>query len=208
MFPLPRIDTTLDQLSGSSYFTALDLMSGYWQVGIKEGDAEKTAFSTVNNLYQFNVMPFGAVNAPSIFQRLMNLVLSNVSNVLVYLDDVIIYSKTWEQHIQQLENVLQRFIDHSLVVKLSKCNFAKRKVTYLGQVVSEAGVQPDQTKIQAVVDYPTPQSSKDVRAFLGLSGIIVVLLTILLILHLHLLHYYVKTLDGNGMLNVKNHFSN
>jgi hypothetical protein len=145
-------------------------MSGYWQVSIQEQDREKTAFSTSNGLYHFTVMPFGLVNAPSVFQRLMNLVLANVPNVLVYIDDVIIYSTTWETHLQQLETVLQRLEEARLVIKLSKCTFASPSVTYLGHIISKNGIQPDPTKLTAIKNYPIPANSKDVRAFMGLSN--------------------------------------
>ena len=124
-YPLPCIDDTLQSLSGSKWFSTIDLLSGYWQVDIAENDREKTAFITYDGLFEFNVMPFGLCNAPATFQRLMNLALSGMlwSECLVYLDDIIIFGRTFEEHLSHLASVLARLREVNLKAKLSKCNF-------------------------------------------------------------------------------------
>ena len=143
--PLPRIDDALDTLSGSKWFSTLDLASGYWQVEMDPADKEKTAFITPFGLHQFRVMPFGLTNAPSTFQRLMSMVLAGLSWVtcLVYLDDIIIFSRTVEEHLQRLTEVLQRLKEAGLKIKPSKCHLLCKSVRYLGYVVSEKGIAAD-----------------------------------------------------------------
>ena len=129
VYPLPRIDDTLDALGTAKYFSTLDLASGYWQVAMDPQDKEKTAFTTKYGLFEFNVMPFGLTNAPATFQRLMDLVLSGLtwSVCLVYLDDVIIFSTTFEDHLAHLQQVFERLGQAGLTLKASKCHFCKRK---------------------------------------------------------------------------------
>ena len=147
-YPLPRIDETLESLAGSTIFSTLDLASGYWQVELEENDKEKTAFSTMEGLFEFNVMPFGLTNAPSSFQRLMTCVLSGLTNdqCLIYIDDIIVFSATFSQHLDRLRNVFQRVQDAGLRLKSNKCHFAQSKVSYLGHTVSKNGVEPDPSK--------------------------------------------------------------
>ena len=170
--PLPRIDDTLDTLSGSRWFSTLDLTSGYWQVEMEAVDKEKTAFSTYRGLFQFNVMPFGLANAPSTFQRLMELTLSDLhwKTCLVYLDDIIIFSKTVEEHLSRLQEVFQRLRDAGLKLKPSKCKLLQTSVKYLGHVVSNQGVETDPEKTQAVTMWPTPCNIKELRQFLGFAS--------------------------------------
>jgi len=136
-YPLPRIDDTLQSLAGSKWFSTINLLSGYWQVGIAE-DKEKTAFITHKGLFEFNVMPFGLCNAPVTFQRLMNLALSGMlwNECLVYLDDIIIFCCTFEENLGHLASVLGRLREVGLKAKLSKCTFLQKKVLYLGHVIS------------------------------------------------------------------------
>ena len=171
-YPLPRIDATLDSLSGAAYFTTLDLASGYWQVEVEEQDKEKTAFSTPQGHFEFNMMPFGLTNAPAAFQRLMDCVLAGLrgEQCLIYLDDIVVFSKTFQEHIVRLTNVFQALRQAGPTLKLSKCNFAQREVKYLGHIVSAAGVRPDPTKIEAVSTYPVPNNVKELRQFLGLAN--------------------------------------
>lgn len=149
-YPLPRIDDTLQSLSGSKWFSTTDLLSGYWQVDIAENDREKTAFITHNGLFEFNVMPFGLCNAPATFQRLMNLALSGMlwSECLVYLDDIIIFGRTFEEHLSHLASVLERLREVNLKAKLSKCNFVQKQVLYLGHIISLEGIATDPSKTQ------------------------------------------------------------
>lgn len=171
-YPLPRIDSTLDALSGTKYFTTLDLMAGYWQCQLDESSKEKTAFITHRGLYEFEVLPFGVVNGPSHFQRVMECILRGLTyeTCLIYLDDVILFSRSFEEHLERLEEVFQRFRGANLKLKPSKCHFACSKVNYLGHVVSAEGVQPDPEKISAVKEFPVPRTVKHVRSFLGLCN--------------------------------------
>ena len=171
-YPLPRIADTLDALSGTQFYSSVDLQCGYWQVPLAEESKDRTAFITHAGLYEFNVMAFGLSNAPSSFQRLMECVLRGLhwKIALIYLDDVLVYSRTFEDHLQHLRLVFDRFRDAGLKLKPKKCHFGQKKVKYLGHVVSKEGVSPDPDKISAIKEYPVPRSIKDVRAFLGLAN--------------------------------------
>ena len=170
--PLPRIDDTLDMLSGSHWFSTIDLASGYWQVEVAREDQEKTAFSTPFGLFQFRTMPFGLCNAPSTFQRLMERVLSGLhwSTCLVYIDDIIVFSRTVQEHFLDLAGVFQRLKEAGLKVKPKKCHLFRTKVKYLGYVVSSGGVQTDPEKVKCVLDWPVPSTQKELRQFLGLAS--------------------------------------
>ena len=170
--PLPRIDDTLDTLGGAQWFTTLDLASGYWQVEVAQADREKTAFATPDGLYQFRVMPFGLCNAPGTFQRLMECVLQGLhwSTCLVYLDDIIIYSRTIEEHLARLAEVFTRLRDANLKIKPSKCHLLQRSVHYLGHVVSGKSVETDATKIECIAQLPTPAGTKELEQFLEMCS--------------------------------------
>ena len=148
-FPLPRIDDTLDMLHGKKYFTTLDLASGYWQIELEEGSKEKTAFIVGNSLYEFNRMPFGLCNAPATFQRLMTQILRKVlgSSALVYLDDVIIFSDSFEDHLGHIREVFQFIKEAGLKLKLKKYQFVRESVEYLGHIISADGIAPIAKKI-------------------------------------------------------------
>ena len=135
-YPLPRVDDLLDTLAGSRLFSTLDLISGYWQVEIHPGDREKTAFCTSEGLYEFNVMPFGLCNGPATFQRLMNLLLAGIqwSSCLVYLDDIIVLGKTFQDHLQHLSQVFQILRDAKLKLKVQKCSFCRESVQFWGSL--------------------------------------------------------------------------
>ena len=173
VFPLPRIDDTLDLLAGTKYFTTLDLASGYWQVEMEPGAREKTAFVTWSGLYEFRKMPFGLVNAPATFQRLMEMVLAiQIKNgsCLVYIDDVIVLGRTLEDHLIKLKEVLAQLRKAGLRLKPKKCQFAQLEVTYLGHVVSAQGIRTDPKKLEAVQKFPVPAEVKSLRSFLGLAS--------------------------------------
>ena len=171
-YPLPRIDDTLDTLAGSQLFSTLDLISGYWQVEVDSKDREKTAFCTPLGFFEFRVMPFGLCNAPATFQRLMDLVLAGLqwTSCLVYLDDVIIVGKTFEEHLLHLREVLIRLREAGLKLQPSKCSFCQKKVAFLGHIVSDKGVATDPAKTAQVAKWPTPSSQKEVQQFLGLAS--------------------------------------
>ena len=170
-YPLPRVDDILDSLSGAQWFTTLDLASGYWQVMVDPKDREKTAFTTNHGLYQFRVMPFGLTNAPSTFQRLMELVLAGLrwETCLAYLDDVIVFGRTFDEHLQRLSQVLSRFRQANLKVNLTKCQFFKKSVSFLGHVISHKGIETDPKKTEAVRSWPPPENIEELRSFLGLA---------------------------------------
>lgn len=172
VYPLPRIDDALDTLQGSSLFSCLDLRSGYWQIPMAEQHKAKTAFATPDGLYEFNVMPFGLSNAPATFERMIDSVLRGMkwSTCLCYLDDIIVFSATFEEHLSRLSQVLSCINNAGLQLNTKKCHFAARKVKVLGHIVTHDGVAPDPEKIRAVVDFPSPQNAKELRSFLGLAS--------------------------------------
>lgn len=171
-YPLPRIDDTLDALHGAQIFSTLDLRSGYWQIELHASAREKTAFITHKGLYEFTVLPFGLCNSPSTFQRLMEHVLRglNWKTCLIYIDDIIIYSRTFEEHLTHLEEVFLRLRQANVKLKSSKCFFARDHVEYLGHIVSRDGIRPNPDKIRAVTEFPIPKNTKGVRSFLGLAN--------------------------------------
>jgi hypothetical protein len=168
--PMPRIDDILDQLGGARCFSTLDLASGYWQVPLREEDREKTAFSVGVNHYEFTVMPFGLTNSPATFQRMMRTILKGVKECLVFLDDIIIFADTWEEHHLILEEVLGRIRAAGLKLKRENCQFGKSSVKFLGHVVSAQGTEPDPEKVKAVQDFPTTTSASEVQCFLGMAS--------------------------------------
>lgn len=171
-FPIPRIDDLLDQLHGAQVFTSLDLMSGYHQIRIEPEDQAKTAFKTPMGLFEFKVLPFGLTNAPPVFSAAMNHIFRDMigKHVLVYLDDILVFSKSAEEHLQHLRLVLQRLREHKFYAKLSKCEFNMRSVHYLGHVVSAEGIQVDPRKTQVVDEWPVPRNPKHLRSFLGFAN--------------------------------------
>ena len=171
-FPLPRVDDTLNLLSGARYFTTLDLASGYWQVTMEGTSQEKTAFATHSGLYEFRKMPFGLVNAPATFQRLMEIVLSGVARngCHVYLDDVLVFGRTLEEHNHNLGRVFDRIRKAGLRLQPKKCVFAQLSVEYLGHLVSEKGIQTSPEKVVALESYRTPADLKALRSFIGFAS--------------------------------------
>ncbi|XP_063920701.1 uncharacterized protein LOC135135549 [Zophobas morio] len=171
-YPLPQIDFILDQLGHSKYFTTLDLASGFNQILVHPKDIEKTAFSTPNGHFEYLRMPFGLKNAPATFSRLMNAVLSGLQGTqcFTYMDDVIIYASSLQEHQTKLKNVFDRLRLNNLKLQPDKCEFLHKEISYLGHVITENGVKPNPEKICAISDYPRPTNTKTIKQFLGLLG--------------------------------------
>lgn len=171
-FPLPRVEECFDVLHGASVFSTMDLTSGYNQIPVKESDRFKTAFTTPFGLYEYNRMPFGLSNAPATFQRLMQQCFREeiFQILLIFLDDIIVYSKTMDEHIQRLDTVFTILKKHGLKLKMKKCSFFKKSVRYLGHIVSQDGISTDEEKIKCVKDWQVPQTLKQLKSFLGFSG--------------------------------------
>jgi hypothetical protein len=171
-YPLPQIDENRDVLARAKWFSTLDLASGYWQVAMHPEDKEKTAFCMRYRLYEWITMPFGLCNAPGTFERLMERVLRGLQweTLLIYLDDVIIYSKTSEEQITRLESVFERLRVAKLQLKPKKCQLFKTEVDFLGHTVSRDGIATDKKKITTVTEWKVPTTVKEVRSFLGLTG--------------------------------------
>jgi hypothetical protein len=171
-FPIPTINELLDELYGTRWYSKLDLRSGYHQIRMAPEDVHKTAFRTHLGHYEFLVMPFGLCNAPSTFQNTVNTLFQQYLRqfVIVFFDDILVYSKTWEEHISHLETVFTCLLDNNFFLKDSKCTFAQESISYLGHVVSVNGVGPDKEKIEAMVQWPVSTTLKQLRGFLGLTG--------------------------------------
>lgn len=187
-YAMPRIDDMLTRFRGAKYFSVCDASSGFWQVPMAEDSISKTAFATKRGLFEFLKMPFGLTNAPATFQRLMEQVLGDLlyrpapqhetstgfggprGCAAPYIDDVIIYSSSWEQHMKDVKEVLDRLQAGGISCKLSKCVFGQQRVKYLGYIISRRGVEPDEGKLAAIRDYPRPTSVKEVQALLGTIG--------------------------------------
>lgn len=172
VYPLPRIDDSLAALSGGRYFTTLDLTAGYHQIPMNVNSKDLTAFITSDGLFQFKVMPFGLTNAPATFQRFMDAVLAGYKwkNLLVYMDDICVFSSSFEQHLQDLRDVFERLKSANLKLKPSKCHFAQSKIKFLGHIVTSEGILPNPDKVKAINNLPLPEKISDLQSFLGMVG--------------------------------------
>jgi hypothetical protein len=171
-YPLPRIDILLDQLAGAQVFSKIDLRSGYHQIKSHDEDISKTVFSTRYGFYEYLVMSFGLTNAPTHFMYLMNSVFMPELDkfIVVFIDDILVYSKSTEEHEEHLRVVLQQLRDHQLYAKFSKCEFWINEVSFLRHVISSEGITVDPSKVCDVLDWEPPKSIHQVRSFLGLAG--------------------------------------
>ena len=171
LVPLPKIDELIAKLKGYKFFSTLDLRSGYYHIGLSDSAKPKTAF-VLSNLgkYQFNRVPFGLAQAPAFFQKLINMVLSQLDFAMGYLDDIIIFSKTEEEHLDHLTQVFERLRKAGLKLKLQKCSFFKKHIQYLGHLISDEGIQPLPEKLASIRNISVPTTPKEVKQFLGLVG--------------------------------------
>ncbi|XP_052723852.1 uncharacterized protein LOC128193787 [Vigna angularis] len=171
-YPLPRIDDLLDQLHGTTIFSKIDLRSGYHQIRVKEEDIQKTAFRSRYGHYEYVVMPFGVTNAPAIFMDYMNRIFRPYLDkfVVVFIDDILVYSKSYEEHEDHLRTVLGILREKELYAKFSKCEFLMKEVQFLGHIVSAGGISVDPAKVRAVLEWESPRSVTEVRSFVGLAG--------------------------------------
>ena len=172
VYPLPRINDSLSILSKAKYFSTLDMFAGYWQIPMDPKSREKTAFITDSGLYEFLVMPFGLCNAPATFQRFMDATLAGLKwkNLIVYLDDIIIFSSSFDEHIKDLREVFGRLKDAHLKLKPSKCYMAQYKIHYLGHVISADGIETSVDKIEAIRQMKIPSNKKELRTWLGMCS--------------------------------------
>jgi len=171
-YPLPRIDDLMDQLHGTSAFSKIDLRSDYHQILVKAEDVEKTAFRSRYGHYEYVFMPFGVTNASALFMDYMNRIFRPFLDkfVVVFIDNILIYSRTHEEHAEHLRIVLGVLREKQLFVKLSKCDFWMREVQFLGHVISAQGIVVDPTKVEAVIQWKSPKSVIKIRSFVGLAG--------------------------------------
>ena len=171
-YPMPRIEELIDTVGPVTVISTLDLAKGYWQIPLDEGSRDKTAFTTPFGLYEFEVMPFGLHSAPATFQRMINHILQDCwSFARAYIDDdIVVFSSSWDEHLTHLHKVMNCLHVANLTINMSKCQFWRAKVHYLGRVIGGGQVTPDPQKLDAVRNYPTPVSKRQVRAFLGLAG--------------------------------------
>ncbi|KAI2655842.1 Transposon Tf2-6 polyprotein [Labeo rohita] len=171
-YPLPLVPSALEQLRSAKYFTKLDLRSAYNLVRIRAGDEWKTAFSTTSGHYEYRVMPFGLANSPSCFQAFINDVFRDMLNrwVIVYIDDILVFSNSYPEHVQHVRAVLQRLIAHQLYAKEEKCDFHRDRISFLGYIISPEGVAMDQKKVDAVLRWPRPSTLRELQRFLGFAN--------------------------------------
>ena len=169
-YPLPRIDDILDELGAAKYLSKFDLLSGYHQVALTEHTQAISAFITSKGLFEFKRMPFGLCNAPATFQRALNLITGHLQGVQVYLDDVVVYSHSWEEHVCRLHDLFTALDEAQLTINLAKSEFGHAEIRYLGHVVGQGCVAPIAAKTEAIANFPVPQSRKEVMRFLGLAG--------------------------------------
>ncbi|XP_076052821.1 uncharacterized protein LOC143032237 [Oratosquilla oratoria] len=166
-YPLPRLEECIDRVGGAHFITKLDLLRGYWQVPMTPRAQSISCFAALGKTYQCKVMPFGMTNAPATFQRLMNKITEDIPGCVTYLDDVVVYSDTWQDHLDRLTLLFDKLVSANLVLNLTKCEFVQAKVHYLGYVIGQGELAPPQAKVEAILRIPVPQTKKEIRSFVG-----------------------------------------
>ena len=169
-FPIPRIDDCIDKVGNSKYVTKFDLLKGFWQVPLTDRAKEVSAFATPNGLYQYKVMPFGMKNSPATFQRLVNNIICGLDGCDTYIDDVIIYSDSWSDHLRRIRKFFDRLSKAKLTVNLAKTEFCHATVTFLGHLVGQGQVKPLEAKVNAISEFPVPKCKRQLMRFLGMAG--------------------------------------
>ena len=169
-FPIPRIDDCIDKVGNSKYVTKFDLLKGFWQVPLTDRAKEVSAFATPNGLYQYKVMAFGMKNSPATFQRLVNNIICGLDGCDAYIDDVIIYSDSWSDHLQRIRKFFHRLSKAKLTVNLAKAEFCHATVTFLGHLVGQGQVKPLEAKVNAISEFPVPKCKRQLMRFLGMAG--------------------------------------
>lgn len=169
-YPLPRIDDMIDTVSNAKYLTKIDLLKGFYQVPLTERARAMSAFVTPEGHFEYTVLPFGMKNSGSTFQRLANTLIEGLPNVRAYIDDLVIFSSTWEEHIRDLETLMSRLREARLTINLKKCEFASSTLTYLGHQVGRGAVQPLQARVGDILSFQPPSTRKGLRRFLGMVG--------------------------------------
>ena len=160
----------LIRVGNAKFVSKFDLLKGYWQVPLPAKAKEISAFATPDDLYQYKVMPFGKKNAPAMFQCLINTVIAGVEGCSAYIDDVVVYSDTWEQHLRQVRSLMLRLRDARLTVNLAKCEFRCAHIVFLGHLVGQGQIRPVDAKVEAVANFPIPLNKKQLMEFLGMTG--------------------------------------
>jgi hypothetical protein len=171
-YPLPRIEDLFDQLRGASVFSKIDKRSGYHQLRIQPPDIPKTTFITKYGLYEFTIMSFVLTNAPTFFMNLINIVFMDYLDkfVVVFIDDILIYSRSEEEHVNHLKMVLQRLREHQLYAKLSKCKFWINEVLFLGHIINKDGLAVDPKKVADIMNWKAPTNARGIKSFIGTTG--------------------------------------
>uniref|UniRef100_A0A8R1E6D8 Reverse transcriptase domain-containing protein n=1 Tax=Caenorhabditis japonica TaxID=281687 RepID=A0A8R1E6D8_CAEJA len=170
-FPLPRIDSIIEKVGGSKYFSSLDMANGYLQLRLDDESSYKCGFTTEDKVYAYTHLPFGLKSAASYFQRALRTILAGLEkDVLVYIDDVLVFSKTFESHVQTLKKVLSRFRAYNLKASPAKCEFVKKSITFLGHEINECNYSPNEANLHTIKQLPVPTDAKGVLRFLGMAG--------------------------------------
>jgi len=171
VYPMPRVDVSIDKMKDARFFAKMDLRSGFYQIRVNQEDVHKTAFQTEWGSFQWLVMPFGLTNAPSTFQRTMDMAFDRLKAfTAVYMDDIVIFSKSWTEHLANIKTVLEKLREWKLYVKKSKCDFASEEIDFVGFRVSEKGIRTQPEKIEALEKWPIPQNVANIRSFTGFTN--------------------------------------